>query len=76
MKNSFHIKNMNVVSPSSNELAGDYSGLKHTQMFFHIDHIHAVSLCVDDHVILEIVFVCETLSTLSADETFIVSSFQ
>ncbi len=33
MKNSFHIKNMNVVSPL-NELSGDSSGLKHTQMFF------------------------------------------
>ncbi len=67
---------MNVVSPSSNELSCDYSGLKHAQMFFHIDHIHAVSLRVDDHVIFEIVFVSETLSTLSADETFLVSSFQ
>ncbi len=43
MKNSFDIKNMNVVSPS-NELSGDSSGLKPSQMFFHIDHIHAVSL--------------------------------
>jgi len=43
VKNSFHIKNMNVVSPS-NELSGDSSGLKPTKMFFHIDHIHALSL--------------------------------
>ncbi len=43
MKNSFHTKNMNVVSPL-NELPGESSDLKHTQMSFHIDHIHAVSL--------------------------------
>ncbi len=43
MKNSFHRKNMNVVSPL-NELSGASSGLKPTQMLFHIDHIHAVSL--------------------------------
>ncbi len=42
LKNSFHIKNMNVVSPL-NELSGDPSGLKPIKMFFHIDHIHAVS---------------------------------
>ncbi len=34
---------MNVVSPL-NELPGESSDLKHTQMSFHIDHIHAVSL--------------------------------
>ncbi len=43
VKNSLRIKNMNVVSPL-NELSGDPSGLKPTKMFFHIDHIHAVSL--------------------------------
>ncbi len=90
---------MNVVSPL-NEHSGASSGLKPTKMFFHIDHIHALSLqsgslcvsgglvivslpalitcerflsSVDDHVSLEIVFVCETLSTLSAGETFLVS---
>ncbi len=43
MKNSFYIKNMNAVSPL-NELSGAPSGLKPSKMFFHIDHIDAVSL--------------------------------
>ncbi len=43
VKNSFHRKSMNVVS-TSNELSGDSSDLKPTQMSSRIDHIHAVSL--------------------------------
>ncbi len=47
---------MNVVSPL-NELSGDPSGLKPTKMFFHIDHIRAVSLqcgssCVSEDLMI------------------------
>ncbi len=55
---------MNVVSPSYEHL-GDSSGLKTTKMFFHIDHIHAVSLQCGEMVIFKVSFLCEALLTLT-----------
>ncbi len=72
MKNSFHIKNMNVVSPL-NELSGDSSGLKHTKCFSTLITLMRFLSSVDLHVTLETLFVCETLSTLSAGERFLSS---
>ncbi len=63
---------MNVVSPL-NELSGASSDLKPSKMFFHIDHIHAVSLQCGSSCDSEGLMMCDSLPALITCERFLSS---